>query len=457
MATLARLSLLTALYAGWSCAPGIPNERVIRGRFVEVHVSEADAPCDGSIAYADRFVERWAARFGVAPPQIRVFFNDARRAFACPDYHDGSTTHCVANNEVFVSTWVHSHELIHAIAGRAFGRAPAFLEEGLAVWATDLGDENGNLPSPPGGSLACCLESATWNQNPLRPGLYSDAGRFVAFLVARFGLSAVLRVYDSLDHHASLVQINAAFDHEFSQSSAALLSEWRAATEPQPTGDERVRMLCESAPMVDAAGELPLPPSACRESSPWGVESPRVISLDGGLYGLYGLSLNGTLAVGRCDRGVAVYDGAQPDVLWMPAGRVMLSGRGDSPLQVRALASAPTRCATGAVLAMGARSTLRLVAAPSAWMREGESLRSWIRVRHDTAARVRVSLVFNASAVNQQVTVRACSSCEVSAVCAPRTPLTPLTVDATSASLEVLELTASAQASPVTLVFDLAN
>ncbi|MDP3277132.1 MAG: hypothetical protein Q8Q09_18215 [Deltaproteobacteria bacterium] len=455
MTWLARLTLLTALCTMSGCAPMIPHERVIRGRFVELHVSEAEAPCDGSIAYADRFIERWSTRFGVAPPQIRVFFNDARREFVCGGYNDGSTTHCVHNNEVFVSSWVHAHELIHAIAGKSFGRAPAFLEEGLAEWASDVGDENGNFRMVQGGFLESCIESEVWNQNPLRPALYTEAGRFVAFLVQRFGLAAVLRVYDTLDHHASLAQINVVFNREFSQSTVGLLAEWRALAAPQRTGNESVRMLCESAPVVEVPGVLPLPPNSCRDGFPWGIESPRVIDFDGGLYALDGTTHNRALAVGRCDTGIRVYDTSQPDVLWMPAGRVMLSGRGDSTLQIRSLAPRPTSCATAAVIPMGTRSLSFFVSSPSAWIRDGNSYRTWLRVRHDTATRVRVFPVYNLTAVNQEVTVKTCTSCDPSAECALRTLTMPLTVNATSTSTEVLELTASLQASPVTIIFDI--
>lgn len=450
-ATAALFSMGIALV---SCAPSIPDERTVLGRYTELHASNAELPCRASVDFSDAYIERWSRRFGVTPPRVRVFVNETLRAFACPSSTAAPVAECTHGTDVYSRRWVQQHEIIHAIAFSAFGRAPQFLEEGLAEWASSVGDESGNLALLERVDLAPVIESEAWVSAPNAGARYESAAHFVAFLVRRFGLAQVLAVYDALDLYSTVAQIEATFTRLLGESFSSLHAAWASSMSSERTGDESLAMLCESAPRATVGDEL-LPPSLCSATTqPWGVDTVRVIALDSAPLAVEGASNTSNWLVGLCNEHAVLHSGMQHDLLWLRAGSTAISPLGSTPLRLRRIGSTPQRCDDAPTIAMGARSSISMLATPTAWTSSVGSRQTWLRLRHDRATRVRVDFVSNARVRDQAVVVETCDGCGDTAICRRRSLQEPLTVDATAGSTEIVRITASAQTPIASFVFD---
>jgi hypothetical protein len=446
---IATAALCSLGIAAASCAPGIPDEQTILGRHTELHASSSEIPCRASVDFGDAFIERWSRRFGVAPPRVRVFLNEPLRAFTCPSSTEAPVTECTHGTDIYTRRWVHQHELIHAITFSAYGRAPQFLEEGLAVWASSIGDESGNLRLLERVDLTPIVESEAWVRAPNIGARYDSAGHFVAYLVRRFSLAQVLAVYDALELYSTAAQIDAAFTRVLGESFSSIHAAWVGSVSPERTGDESLAMLCESAPRAMVGDELS--PSVCSAATqPWGVDTVRVIALDGAPFAVDGASNASAWLVGRCDERAVLHSGMQHDFLWLHAGTAAISSRGSTPLRLRRVGSTPQRCEDAPTIAMGERATMSMLTTPGAWSSAAGSRRTWLRIRHDRAARARVSFVSNAQVREQAVVVEACDGCSATATCRRRSPLEELSLDATAASTDVVRITASEQ-TPIAL------
>ncbi len=454
------LTLTTLVHLGAtvvSCAPAIPDARVIRSRHVELHASQADLPCAASMDFADAFIERWSQRFAVNPPRIRVFLNDQLRAFACPSSTSVPVAECAIGTDVYSSSWVHKHELIHTIAHAAFGRAPQFLEEGLAVWAAEVGDESGQLRLLERVDLEPIVESEAWVRAPNAGARYESAGHFVAFLVRRFGLPRVLAVYDALDLYSSRAQTDAAFGRVFGDSFTTIHAEWLRSTTSERTGDDSLAMVCESSPRATLSDALPTAATCEASVQPWGIDAIRVVTFDGGPVAVEGASASNGLLVGLCAEQVVLHDGMQPDVLWVRAGATAMRTRGATPLRLRSLGATPARCEEALPIDMGTRSLMTMLDMPSAWSQVDGSRRTWLRVRHDRAPRVHADFVFNSRVREQAVTVEVCDGCGDRATCRQRTLQEQLSIDVSPSSTEVVRITTSERTPIASFSFAVAN
>jgi hypothetical protein len=426
-----------------SCAPVIPNEQTIRGRYTEVHASSAEMPCRASVDFADAFIERWSRRFGVAPPRVRVFLDEPLRAAMCSSLPEAPSPDCARGTDVYSRRWVHQHELIHAIAFAAYGRAPQFLEEGLAVWASTVGDESGNLRLLERVDLAPIVETEAWERAPNLGARYDSAGHFVAYLVRRFSLAQVLAVYDALELRSTAAQIDAAFTRLLGESFSSIHAAWTASMSSERTGDESLAMLCESAPRSMVGDELG-PSSLCSATTqPWGVDRVRLIAFDGAPVAVDGASSTSNWLIGLCQERAVLHSGMQHDLLWLHAGTAAISPLGSTSLRLRRVGSTPQRCEDAPTISMGERATISMLTTPGAWLSSGGSRQTWLRIGHDRATRARVSFVSNAQIREQSVVVEVCDGCSDTATCRRRSLQEELTVDATPASTQVVRITAS--------------
>jgi hypothetical protein len=205
-----------------------------------------------------RAIDELARMLDIAPPPgLRiVFYPDI--ASKTEDTHHvgnglarGSTIVEILNDSVRLDPY---HELAHMMSGQ-LGWAPAWLNEGFAVWATErLGADALEFIVAPGTTVdraVCDFEQAGQlfpmaellglpdiGPEESRPHIaYPQAASFVGFLVDRFSLEAVRRAYATVTPTATAHENEGAFAQAFGVSSMEAAGSW----------SDRLRSICPAA------------------------------------------------------------------------------------------------------------------------------------------------------------------------------------------------------------------
>jgi hypothetical protein len=438
MASATRVWIALLSMLATSCRASIPDERRQEGRYIEVYSSASRMPCRASIDYADQFIEHWSRRFEIAPPRVRSFVDQGLRDQTCGRMVEGTLPECARGTETFSAGWVQEHELVHAIAYSGFGRSPALFEEGLAVWASEVGDHNGRYPGRQSVDLGPLFESSAWDAAPNAFARYEAAGHFVGYVVQRFGLRAFLRVYDALDYASSRGTIESIVLQLLGVSLDVLLVDWMRSTERPPVDAIFTQLLCAQAPRASSEILLAASDSTCSSDIlQAGIEHRAVLQAPPGVLRFRSTDRNQSTVVGDCDRNAVLYDRVVPSFFFTAFSNTLVATKAGVDVRVDRVSSVPTRCEDAVVLDVESTSFASIVADPRSWARVGTERRTWIRVRHATAPMLRASVVYNVQMPQSDSTLLVCDSCATNARCVPL-GLQGLTVSTNPSSQEVL-------------------
>jgi hypothetical protein len=208
------------------------------------------AQLDTIAAERERAVGQLTRMLGVQPPsRLRVVFYPDGPSKTADTHHvgngltRGTTIVEIRNDSVRLDPY---HELAHLMSGQ-LGWAPAWLNEGFAVWVTErLGADALEFIVSPGRTVdqAVCnfrdagelLSVADLMRLPdigpeeSRPHItYAQAASFVGFLAERFSLEALRRAYATLTLAAAAHENEAAFAQAFGLSSDEAAALWLAS------------------------------------------------------------------------------------------------------------------------------------------------------------------------------------------------------------------------------------
>jgi hypothetical protein len=213
------------------------------------------AQLDGIAAERERAIDELARMLNVQPPPgLRIVFYPDGPSKTADTYHvgngltRGNTIVEIRNDSVRLDPY---HELAHLMSGQ-LGWAPAWLNEGFAVWATErLGADALEFIVSPGKTVdhaVCDLERAgdllpvadllrlpDIGPEESRPHItYPQAASFVGFLAERFSLEALRRAYATVTPAATDEEKEAAFAQAFGVTSIEAAELWT----------ERLRRTC---------------------------------------------------------------------------------------------------------------------------------------------------------------------------------------------------------------------
>jgi hypothetical protein len=213
--------VVLALSSACEQPPYEPNW-LFHGQWIDIdgRDREPDETCAGSFEYLDRYAGALAVEFGVdqhlgsyrwySPEQYEADSpcGDSQ-PYACA-WHDGADTPLLP----------HEHEVVH-LANFLAGECPSSLTEGLAVYYSASGStpdesELGRLPAR--------LEDPSAR---IPDDEYAALGRFVGFLVERFGLDAILEVCVIAGVDSSGAELAAAIESVLGVSPDSLLEDFR--------------------------------------------------------------------------------------------------------------------------------------------------------------------------------------------------------------------------------------
>ncbi|MEM6992643.1 MAG: hypothetical protein AAF721_19170, partial [Myxococcota bacterium] len=187
--------LALALLGG--CSDGLP-EIIWSGELIDYAASPEAAArlCAGTAPRLDAGAVAIANRLRLqAPPRMTYYWlPEGLDTAPCDERVTGGCARRAnrrnAPGETFAMRTMEEHEVVHIYAGE-FGRADAFLEEGLAEYL-------GGVMATPGRGDASTLYG---RQSQLfDPTFYPVAGRFVAELVAQRSLREVMALYGASDY-----------------------------------------------------------------------------------------------------------------------------------------------------------------------------------------------------------------------------------------------------------------
>ncbi|MBL8680093.1 MAG: hypothetical protein JNK05_13040 [Myxococcales bacterium] len=322
----------------------IANERLLRGRWVTVHTEQNAVFCEGSLQFADEFVERASEYLGVAPRPVDYYLyrstpysclSPARAGAGSPPL--GGDCALRYQRVVMASNWLQQHELAHVVA-QAWGEdAPAILEEGLA---TMLGSSASGVGETIDRSarIEDNLDSNTFIAWPVaeRLVLYRSTASFLRFVEARFGHDALRRWYSTVDNLMPPRETMDRFARATGASLSSALEEWRS--EPAARTESASLRLVECS---HATGVLSLDraswdaPFSCRGFNVGASPSRRSETVEVERDGWYALDVaSGTavdVTIDACDAatprwtlhtlGIAV---GSRSILWLQRGRHQL-------------------------------------------------------------------------------------------------------------------------------------
>ncbi|MDB4957399.1 MAG: hypothetical protein JWO36_4968 [Myxococcales bacterium] len=203
------------------CLPDTPGGVEVRGRHITVHVDPAIPICADALAVADRYVEDIADLFGVQVQPIDYYIMEGPTGCGYGKY---ANANCTINRTVYANTWIHFHELVHAVDDT---RPPALFVEGIAealrkrsreARAEDISRADAQLD----------LDSSSF-RGGVPAEEYLVSGDFVRFVVERFGgrrYHSFAGSVTSLDDHLST---RIAFKRAFGVSLDSVIADWRVA------------------------------------------------------------------------------------------------------------------------------------------------------------------------------------------------------------------------------------
>lgn len=169
-------------------------------------------PCGDSLEYMDHRVGELAALLDqtLKPGEkITYYWLPGRMELSpCPENSD-----CADTQKVFSRTLFHDHEIVHVLL-RNLGRSQTFLYEGMAE---AFGRAGGRFTVERTVATSEILNSLSKNVDP-KAISYPLAGLFVRFLVDRYGMTAVKRVYARARHDTDINQLREIFHAELGVS-----------------------------------------------------------------------------------------------------------------------------------------------------------------------------------------------------------------------------------------------
>lgn len=186
----ARLAVgLLALLGGCEQDPYEPNW-LFHGRWISVdgRDREANETCAGTFEYLDRYAGAVAIEFGVSERLAPFRWYSPEQYYAdAPCGIDPRPVACAWDDGAESLSIPQEHEVVH-LANSRIAECPNILAEGLAGFYSTRGY---TFESEALGKLAPRLQDPAKN---IAPSEYGVAGRFVAYLVERFGIDAVLEL-----------------------------------------------------------------------------------------------------------------------------------------------------------------------------------------------------------------------------------------------------------------------
>jgi hypothetical protein len=202
------------------CAPEYENT-VDAGVHIDLEIEAGLEPCGDPVGHMDRFIELAAEAWDVDLDQHHYTYRwlteeTYLRASGCPSDSLGCAGGGIARS---FSAPV-DHELVHLVSSAA-GRPPSFFSEGAAV-AFEL--PPAFSPRNPGSTS---IEEILASER-LAYGEYMLAGAFTRYLIDRFGMTAYLDLYASLDHDADVATIAAVHEDVFTEPLDATIAAFDA-------------------------------------------------------------------------------------------------------------------------------------------------------------------------------------------------------------------------------------
>jgi hypothetical protein len=210
-----------------SSAPNQPDDRVWVSRHFRYHTRSDDTACaavtDTLELEAANVINRFQLPF--ADNWVVDYYKytdpgDLKSSGICPE----RATACSSGRTVWSYAGVDRHELTHAYFS-VVGRSHPILEEGIAeAFACEI------VPRTPSSSTPWNAAFDTSYEN-LTGELYTEAGRFAAFLVNEYGPAPFVELYESVAHDASSESAALVFQSIY---GALLADVWQAAAAAQP-------------------------------------------------------------------------------------------------------------------------------------------------------------------------------------------------------------------------------
>lgn len=199
----------------------------VEGRHVTVYADPDIPVCANAIAVADRFVEDVAAMIGVDPPRIDYYLMNEDTGCGYGQYAGAD---CTIGTTVYARTWIHYHELVHAVDN---SHPPALFVEGIAESLSWLSKDARRI------SLAREEARLNFDSTSFRAGVpleeYKIAGDFVRYLVERFGGKRYRSFAGALVSLSDGISVRREFARAFGEKLDDVIADWREYTPLQST------------------------------------------------------------------------------------------------------------------------------------------------------------------------------------------------------------------------------
>ncbi len=191
----------------------------VQGRHVTVHADPDIPVCENAVAVADRFVEDVAATLGVDPPNVDYYVMNG--ATGC-GYGQYAGADCTVGSTVYAKTWIHFHELVHAVDK---SHPPAIFVEGIAE-ALSWPAKDARRVALARTQVRLDFDSATFRAGvPLEE--YKIAGDFVRYIVERFGGAKYREFAASLLSLSDGISVRREFTRVFGEKLDDVVADWR--------------------------------------------------------------------------------------------------------------------------------------------------------------------------------------------------------------------------------------
>ncbi|WP_106092783.1 hypothetical protein [Enhygromyxa salina] len=202
------------------CAEDEPNW-LFQGEWIDIDGRDrtADETCGGTFAYVDAYAGALAVEFGVTDHlgQYR-WYSSEQYAADLPCGEDVFACFLPSDQCVHSPVLPFDHEVVH-MATFATASCPRVLSEGLAVFYSDAFGRDAKTSSFD--RLVAIM------QTPSEAREYGMLGRFVAYLVERFGLEAVLDVCRITGPYPDGPALSAAMKSVLGMTTKELLADFQ--------------------------------------------------------------------------------------------------------------------------------------------------------------------------------------------------------------------------------------
>lgn len=245
--------LLPLLASG--CVEESPDPEPIwlfQGEWVDVESRgrTADEACKGTFDYMDRYAEAVSVEFGVdAHLGVYHWYSDARYEAEEPCGGGRHVLACTGLNGAFSAAVPTDHEIAHMAHIATTAYCPSMFMEGLAVYYSTSGE------TPSSNDIELLTQRFDTPDETLPLNEYDIAGRFMGFLVRRFGLDAVLDVCTITGINPDPETLASAMISVFGASPEQLLADLTNETACHTWAEYQSRVLaCGEAKAARRAG-----------------------------------------------------------------------------------------------------------------------------------------------------------------------------------------------------------